>query len=123
MEKVKTSKAPEAVGPYTQAIVSNGFLFISGQIPIDPHTGKIETFTIEGQAGQTFRNIRAICEKAGTSIEKTVKTTCFLADMRDFSKFNDVYATYFPGLPARSCVAVKTLPPQALCEVDAIVEL
>lgn len=123
MEFISTNNAPGAIGPYSQAVKANGMLFTSGQIAIDPTTGNVEAATIEGQAKQVCENLKALCEAAGTSLEKTVKTVCFLADMNDFAAFNEVYGSYFTSKPARSCVAVKTLPKNVLCEVELIAEL
>lgn len=124
MKKViYTSNAPEAIGPYSQAIECNGILYTSGQIPVNPQTGEISGETIETQAEQVMKNISAVLEEAGTEFEKVIKTTCFLADMNDFASFNEVYAKYFTGKPARSCVAVKTLPKHVLCEVEVIAEI
>jgi len=123
MEFISTNNAPGAIGPYSQAVKANGMLFTSGQIAIDPVTGNVEAATIEGQAKQVCENLKALCEAAGTSLEKTVKTVCFLADMNDFAAFNEVYGSYFTKKPARSCVAVKTLPKNVLCEVELIAEL
>lgn len=123
MEYVQTSKAPAAIGPYSQAVKVNGFLFTSGQIPINPATGNVEADTISEQATQVCENIKAVLEEAGTSFEKVIKTTCFLADIADFGAFNEVYAKYFVSKPARSCVAVKDLPKAVLCEVEVIAEL
>ena len=123
MEFVSTKNAPGAIGPYSQAVKANGMLFTSGQIAINPETGKVEADTIEGQAKQVCENLKALCEAAGTSIDNTVKTVCFLADMNDFAAFNEVYAQYFTSKPARSCVAVKTLPKNVLCEVELIAQL
>ena len=123
MEKVYTPNAPAAIGPYSQAMKVGSLLFTSGQIPINPATGNIEATTIEEQTEQVCKNLAAVLEAAGTSLEKVVKTTCFLADMGDFAAFNGVYATYFVGKPARSCVAVKTLPKNVLVEVEVIAEL
>ena len=120
MKVVYTDKAPAAIGPYSQAIILNGVLFTSGQIPVDPATGEINGDTIETQAEQVMKNLGEVLKKAGSSFEKAVKTTCFLADMGDFAKFNEVYAKYFVNKPARSCVAVKTLPKNVLCEVEVI---
>lgn len=120
MKVVYTDKAPAAIGPYSQAIIMNGFLFTSGQIPVDPATGEISGDTIEAQAERVMKNLGEVLKEAGTSFEKAVKTTCFLADMGDFAKFNEVYAKYFVSKPARSCVAVKTLPKNVLCEVEVI---
>ena len=120
MKVVYTEKAPAAIGPYSQAIILNGVLFTSGQIPVDPATGEINGDTIETQAEQVMKNLGEVLKEAGSSFEKAVKTTCFLADMGDFAKFNEVYAKYFVNKPARSCVAVKTLPKNVLCEVEVI---
>ncbi len=121
-EKVYTKNAPDAIGPYSQAIKSNGFVFTSGQIAINPATGNVEADTIEGQTEQVMKNLKAVLEEAGSSLEKAVKTVCFLADMADFGKFNEIYGNYFTGKPARSCVAVKSLPKNVLCEVEVIAE-
>ena len=120
MKVVYTDKAPAAIGPYSQAIILNGVLFTSGQIPVDPATGEINGDTIETQAEQVMKNLAEVLKEAGTSFEKVAKTTCFLADMGDFAKFNEIYAKYFVNKPARSCVAVKTLPKNVLCEVELI---
>ena len=120
---VYTKNAPEAIGPYTQAKVAGGLVFTSGQIPIDPATGNVEAGDIKGQAHQSCKNRKAILEEAGSSLDKVVKTTCFLADMGDFAAFNEVYAEYFTSKPARSCVAVKTLPKNVLVEIEAIAEV
>ena len=122
MIKIHTEKAPAAVGPYSQAIVSNGMLYTSGQIAIDPTTNTVEAKTIEEQTEQVMKNLGAVLETAGSSFEKAVKTTCFLADMNDFAAFNEIYGRYFTSLPARSCVAVKTLPKGVLVEVEVIAE-
>ncbi len=124
LKKVETKKAPAAIGPYSQGIIANGFLFASGQIPINPENGEIEGKNITEQAELVMKNIGEILKEAGTSYEKVVKTTCFLADMEDFGAFNAVYEKYFTGKPARSCVAVKQLPKSVLCEVEilAVVE-
>ncbi len=123
MEYVATTNAPGAIGPYSQAVKANGLLFTSGQIAIDPKTNNVEAVTIEEQTTQVCENLKAVCEAAGTSLEKVVKTTCFLADINDFAAFNAVYGTYFTSKPARSCVAVKDLPKGVLCEVEVIAEL
>ena len=123
MEKVYTKNAPEAIGPYSQAIKVGGLVFTSGQIPIDPATGTVEATDIAGQAEQVCRNLCAVLAESGSSMEKVVKTTCFLSDMADFAAFNEVYAKYFVGKPARSCVAVKQLPKNVLCEVEVIAEI
>lgn len=120
MKKVSTSEAPAAIGPYSQGIIAGDFAYTSGQIPADPKTGVIVGNTIEEQAEQVMKNLGAILKEAGVSYEAAVKTTCFLADMNDFAAFNAVYEKYFTGKPARSCVAVKTLPKNVLCEVEAI---
>lgn len=118
-----TNNAPEAIGPYSQAVVLNNMVFTSGQIAINPQNGNVEADTIEGQTEQVCKNIKALLEASGSSIEKVVKTTCFLSDMNDFAAFNDVYAEYFTGKPARSCVAVKTLPKNVLVEIDTVAEI
>lgn len=123
MEYVSTKNAPDAIGPYSQAIKANGLLFTSGQIAINPKTNSVEAKTIAEQTEQVCKNLAAVCEAAGTGIEKTVKTVCFLADINDFAAFNEVYGRYFTGKPARSCVAVKDLPKGVLCEVELIAEL
>ena len=123
MEYVQTSNAPAAIGPYSQAVKVNGFLFTSGQIPINPATGNVEAEDITAQATQVMKNLSAVLAEAGTSFEKVVKTTCFLSDMGDFAAFNAVYAEYFTSKPARSCVAVKTLPKNVLVEVEVIAEI
>ncbi len=120
MKKINTEKAPAAIGPYSQGIVAGGFLFASGQIPIDPVSGKIVGTDIEQQAQQAIQNAGAILEEAGADYTSVVKTTCFLADMKDFAAFNSVYETYFTEKPARSCVAVKQLPKDVLCEVEVL---
>ena len=121
-QTVYTPNAPAAIGPYSQAVVCNGLVFTSGQIAINPLSQKVEATTIEEQTKQVLTNLTAVLEAAGSSMEKVVKTTCFLANMEDFVAFNAIYAQYFPGRPARSCVAVKTLPNQVLVEVEAIAE-
>ena len=118
MNKISTDKAPAAIGPYSQAIVAGDFLFASGQIPINPATGEIRGTTIEEQAEQSMKNVGEILKAAGADYTKVVKTTCFLADMGDFAAFNGVYEKYFTEKPARSCVAVKQLPKNVLCEVE-----
>ena len=120
LKKVATDKAPAAIGPYSQGIIANGFLFASGQIPIIPATGAIAEGDITVQAKQVMENIGEILKEAGTDYEHVVKTTCFLADMADFGAFNGVYEKYFTGKPARSCVAVKQLPKNVRCEVEII---
>jgi 2-iminobutanoate/2-iminopropanoate deaminase len=123
LKKVYTSNAPEAIGPYSQAIICGNMLFTSGQIPINPATGEVEAEGITDQATQVMKNLSAVLAEAGTSFEKVVKTTCFLSDMADFAAFNAVYAEYFTSKPARSCVAVKTLPKNVLVEVEVIAEI
>ena len=120
---ISTDKAPAAIGPYSQAIKAGGFLFASGQIPINPEDGEIDTTTITDQADVVCRNIGEILKEAGTDYNHVVKTTCFLAEMSDFAAFNAVYEKYFTGKPARSCVAVKQLPRNVLCEVEVIAYL
>lgn len=115
-----TDKAPAAIGPYSQAIEVNGFLFASGQVPINPEVGDVVAEGIVDQTEQVMKNIGAILEVNGLTYTDVVKTTCFLADMGDFATFNEVYAKYFTGKPARSCVAVKTLPKNVLCEVEIL---
>ena len=120
MEIVSTKNAPGAIGPYSQAMILNGVVYTSGQVALSPKTGEVVGTTIEEQAEQVMKNLGAVLEAAGSSYEKTVKTTCFLADMNDFAAFNEIYGKYFTGKPARSCVAVKTLPKNVRCEVEAI---
>ena len=123
MRKISTDKAPAAIGPYSQAIVTGNMVFTSGQIPINPATGAVEAVGITEQTEQVMKNLGAVLEAAGTSFEKAVKTTCFLADISHFAAFNEVYAKYFTEKPARSCVAVKDLPKGALVEVEVIAEV
>lgn len=123
LKTIYTPKAPAAIGPYSQAVVCGDMLFTSGQIPVNPETGEIAGETISEQAEQVMKNIGAVLEEAGTNFENAVKTTCFLADMGDFQVFNEVYAKYFVNKPARSCVAVKILPKNVLCEVEVIAKL
>lgn len=123
MKVISTETAPAAIGPYSQAIVTNGLVFASGQIPVDPATGAPAGDTIDTQAEQSCKNVAAILAAAGSDMTKVVKTTCFLADMADFAKFNEIYAKYFVSCPARSCVAAKALPKGLLCEIEAIAEL
>ncbi len=123
MKKISTDKAPAAIGPYSQAIATGNLVFTSGQIPINPETAAVEAVGIEAQAEQVMKNLGAVLQAAGSSYEKAVKTTCFLADMADFAAFNEVYGRYFTEKPARSCVAVKALPKGVLCEVEVIAEL
>jgi 2-iminobutanoate/2-iminopropanoate deaminase len=123
MKKISTDKAPSAIGPYSQAVVSGNMLYTSGQIPINPASGIIEASDITEQAEQVMKNLSAVLEAAGTSFEKVIKTTCFLYDIADFAAFNEVYSRYFTEKPARSCVAVKDLPKGALVEVELIAEI
>ena len=123
MKKIHTDKAPAAIGPYSQAILHGDLLFTSGQIPINPETGNVDAIGLTEQTEQVMKNLGAVLEAAGTSFEKAIKTTCFLSDMVDFAAFNDVYAKYFTEKPARSCVAVKTLPKGVLAEVEVIAEI
>ncbi len=123
MEKIYTKNAPDAIGPYSQAVKVGNLVFTSGQIAINPQSGAVEAQTIEAQTEQVCRNLCAVLEAAGTSIDKVVKTTCFLSDMADFAAFNEVYGRYFISKPARSCVAAKQLPRNVLCEVEAIAEM
>ena len=119
MEKIITEKAPAAIGPYSQGVAANGFIFTSGQIPVNPADGTIPE-GIAAQTEQSCRNVGAVLAAAGTGFENVVKTTCFLADMADFAEFNQVYETFFVSKPARSCVAAKALPKGVLCEIEAI---
>ena len=123
MEKIYTKNAPDAIGPYSQAVKVGGLVFTSGQIAIVPESMQVEATDIAGQTEQVCKNLCAVLEAAGTSIDKVVKTTCFLFDMNDFAAFNEVYGKYFTSKPARSCVAVKTLPKNVLVEVEAIAEI
>ena len=123
LKKVATDQAPAAIGPYSQGIITGNLLFASGQIAINPANGAIEAEGIVEQTEQVMKNIGAILAEAGTDYSKVVKTTCFLADMNDFGVFNEIYAKYFTEKPARSCVAVKTLPKNVLCEVEVIAEV
>ena len=118
-----TDKAPAAIGPYSQAVAVNGFLFTSGQVALMPGTGEIAGTTIEEQAERVMQNLKAILEENGVGFENVVKTTCFIADMNDFAAFNEIYGKYFTSKPARSCVAVKQLPKNLLCEVEVIAVL
>lgn len=120
METVHTPLAPAAIGPYSQAIKANGLVFTSGQIALDPASGAVVEGGIREQTARICENLNAVLAAAGSSLEKVVKTTCFLADMKDFAAFNEVYGSYFTGCPARSCVAVRTLPKNVLAEVEAI---
>ena len=119
MNMLETTKAPGAIGPYSQGFIVNGFVYTSGQIPVDPVSGQVPA-GIAAQAEQSCKNVGAILESAGVSFENVFKTTCFLADIADFAAFNEVYAKYFISKPARSCVAVRTLPKGVLCEIEAI---
>lgn len=119
MKRINTTNAPAAIGPYSQAYVHAGVVYISGQLPVDVRDGNVKS-TLKEQAKQSCENVGAILEAAGSSYEKVFKTTCFLADMGDFTAFNEVYASYFISNPARSCVAVKALPKGVLCEIEAV---
>ena len=123
MKTVSTDKAPAAIGPYSQAKIAGGLVFTSGQIPVNPTTGLIEANDVAGQTEQSCKNVAALLEAAGSSIDKVIKTVCFLADIKDFSAFNAVYAKYFTSSPARSCVAVKDIPKGCLVEIEAIAEI
>ena len=123
MKKLSTDKAPAAIGPYSQAVMTGNLLFSSGQIALDPETGVVVGETIEEQTEQVMKNLGAILEEAGLSYENVVKTVCFLDDMGDFAAFNEIYGKYFTNKPARSCVAVETLPKGVLCEVEVIAEI
>ncbi len=123
MEKLSTNKAPAAIGPYSQAVKTGNLLFTSGQIALEPATGEVVGTTIEEQTEQVMKNLGAILQEAGLSYDHVVKTSCFLADMNDFATFNEIYGKYFTNKPARSCVAVKTLPKNVLCEVEVIAEI
>lgn len=123
MIKIATDKAPSAIGPYSQAVVCGGMVYTSGQIAIVPESGSIEASDVVGQTEQVMKNLGEVLEAAGSSYDKAVKTTCFLADIADFAKFNEVYGKYFTSKPARSCVAVKDLPKGALVEVEVIAEI
>ena len=120
MKIVATEKAPKALGPYSQGYVHNGVLYTAGQIAINPEVNDVEATTIKAQTEQVCKNLGEVLKEAGTSFDKVLKTTCFLADMSDFAAFNEVYGKYFTSKPARSCVAVKTLPKGVLCEVELI---
>ena len=122
MIRIETDKAPGAIGPYSQGYIAGNFVFTSGQIPVDPATGTVPE-GISAQAEQSCKNVAAILEAAGSGLEKVIKTTCFLADMADFAAFNEVYARHFTEKPARSCVAVKTLSKNVLCEIEAVAEI
>lgn len=120
MRYIETSHAPAAIGPYSQAVFSGNTLYASGQIPVNPETGRVEAADIAGQTEQVCRNVGALLKAAGLGFENVVKTTCFLADIADFAAFNEVYARYFVSRPARSCVAVKDIPKGVLCEIEVI---
>lgn len=122
MRKIETEKAPAAIGPYSQAMIANGLVYTSGQIPIDPASGAIEATDIEAQTRQVITNLAAVLEAAGSSLDRVVKTTCFLKNIGDFARFNEVYAGYFTGKPARSCVEVAALPKGALVEIEVIAQ-
>ena len=121
--KVSTEKAPAAIGPYSQAVISGGMVYTSGQIAINPESGNVEATDIIGQTEQVMKNLGAVLAAAGSGFEKAVKTTCFLADMADFAAFNEIYGKYFVTKPARSCVAAKTIPKNVLVEVEVIAEV
>lgn len=123
MNAIQTDRAPAAIGPYSQAIISGGFVYTSGQIPCDPVTGAVVGDTIAPQAEQVLKNLSALLDAAGSGMDAVIKTTCFLADMADFATFNEIYSAYFTNKPARSCVAVKTLPKNVLVEVEAVAEI
>ena len=123
ISKVSTDKAPAAIGPYSQGMVANGFVFTSGQIAIDPETGKVVSGGISEQTEQVMKNLGAVLSAAGASFESAVKVTCYLSDMAYFAEFNEVYARYFTGAPARSCVAVRGLPRDVLVEVEVIAQI
>ena len=123
MKTIETKNAPAAIGPYSQAKAAGGLLFASGQIPIDPATGNIEASDIAGQTRRAAQNLAAVLEAAGSGLDKVLKTTCFITDMNAFAAFNEVYAEFFPGKPARSCVEVSKLPKGALVEIEAVAEL
>ncbi len=123
MKTIFTNKAPEAIGPYSQAVISGNFVFTSGQIPVNPSTSLIESENIIEQTKQVCENIKEVLKECGTSLDKVVKTVCFLADMNDFADFNSVYEQYFKSKPARSCVAVKELPKKVLVEIETVAEL
>lgn len=123
LEKISTPKAPKAIGPYSQAVRTGGYVFTSGQIPLDPESGEMVGKNISEQTEQVMKNLSQVLAAAGTSFDKAVKTTCFLADIKDFAAFNEVYGRYITSAPARSCVAVKDLPKGALVEVEVIAEI
>lgn len=123
MKTLSTEKAPAAIGPYSQAKIAGGLVFTSGQIPVNPATGAVEASDIAGQTEQSCKNVAELLKAAGTSIDKVIKTVCFLADINDFAAFNEVYAKYFTSSPARSCVAVRDIPKGCLVEIEAIAEI
>ncbi len=123
MKIIATNEAPAAIGPYSQGMITGNLVFTSGQIPVDPKTGLIAGDTIETQAEQSLKNVKAVLEAGGATLDSIVKTTCFIADMADFAAFNAVYSKYIRCAPARSCVAVKTLPKNVLVEIEAIAEI
>ena len=123
MKKIFTSNAPAAIGPYSQAMLVGNLVYTSGQIPINPESSSIEVSTIEEQTEQVCKNLQAVLEAAGSSIDAVIKTTCFLCDMADFAAFNEIYGRYFTSKPARSCVAAKQLPKNVLAEVEVIAEM
>ncbi len=123
LKKISTEKAPAAIGPYSQAVVCGNIIYTSGQLGMNPENAELEGTTVTEQATQALKNLGAILEQAGTSYDKIIKTTCFLADMADFAEFNRVYSQFITSAPARSCVAVKTLPKNALVEIEAIAEI
>ncbi len=123
MKVISTQNAPSAIGPYSQAMISGGMIYTSGQIAINPSNGNIDATTIQEQTHQVCKNVKAVLEAGGSSLDKVVKTVCFLADMGDFAVFNEIYAQYFTSKPVRSCVAVKTLPKNVLVEIDTIAEV
>ena len=120
MEKVESKSAPAAIGPYSQAVVENGFIFTSGQIPLSPETGEIVGATVKEQAEQVIKNLNAVLTAAGSDFSRVIKTTCFVTDMNDFTAFNEVYSRHFTGKPARSCVAVLALPKGSKVEIEAV---
>lgn len=120
MKTVNTKKAPDAIGPYSQAVIHNGLVYTSGQIPIDPQTGNLHGTDIETQTEQVMNNLSHVLKACGSDLSQVIKTTCFIRDMNDFAKFNEVYSRYITQKPARSCVAVKELPKQALVEVEVV---
>lgn len=123
MKKIYTDKAPRVVGPYSQAVISKGFVFCSGQIGLDPKTGELIGYGIVKQTTQAIKNLKTVLEESGSTLEKVVKTTCYLTDMDDYQKFNEVYASYFTENPARSTVEVSKLPKDALVEIEVVAEI